>query len=549
MLVDIGRDDKNKMIVVAVSREFPTLFFVPHGIAQAYSTSAEDDFVVEEIDGLLGIRLTGLKDRGSLTIITDLWQIGVILVVVDDPDKAIKQVAFRDVDRRLELGREIFYQPGFAPEAAEREDRGPIRLTVGEGRQVHEDLYYQVTLATTGPHPARVNIGHIDAFIGDRRIENARLELVDPAVAGGTGVTAVLRPDQPKPGVLFLPGAGGQPEAPLTIQIHGVNGRDSSKVTVREWHLIDPNTPLSEVDHRALMLELAGDLTAAGSLPQERWTNGRDAISFSTSFLAYGSEIGLITFEVTNEGRARFPVGRIEIQDISGEDLTQEVTIVGRSPGDVETAIAPNETITIAAVFRDAPRVQRGGIQLKLFPIGGGTAASASSVKIYRKPNKGRNSVLGQAAWGGMSLRRGDDSQLVSAWSVGGQFIRGVAGQFSLDVGVNVLTGGEAELEGVVYSETLYRVSMGLRYFFTESGWQPYFRLGGGAALVSAREGDDSSLDLGSFGQLGGGVMRYAGDTLVFGVEAIAERVLDGGGSSIMLNAVLGFAWGGNEWE
>ena len=224
------------------------------------------------------------------------------------------------------------------------------------------------------------------------------------------------------------------------------------------------------------------------------------------------------------------------------------MTIVGRSPGDVETAIAPNETITIAAVFRDAPRVQRGGIQLKLFPIGGGTAASASSVKIYRKPNKGRNSVLGQAAWGGMSLRRGDDSQLVSAWSVGAQFIRGVAGQFSLDVGVNMLTGGEAELEGVAYSETLYRVSMGLRYFFTESGWQPFVRLGAGAALVSAREGEDSSLDLGLFGQLGGGVMRYAGDTLVFGVEAIVQ----GPGASranFTLNAVLGFAWGGNEWE
>ena len=550
MLIDIGRDDKDTMIEVLVSRDFSTVFLVPHDITQAYTTLSEDDFIISEIDGLLGIRPTGLEDRGDITLITKDWRIGITLVVVDDPDKAIRHVAFRSVDRRLELGRDIFYQPGFAPAKVEREGRGPIQLTVGESRQIHKDLYYQVTLATTEPHPARVNIGRVDVFIGDQRVENARLQLLDPAVEGGTAIAAVLRPGEPKSGVLWLPGAAGQPKAPLSIEIHGVNGRDSSKVTVREWHIVDPNAPLSETAHRALMLELAGDMTAAESLPQERWTNGRDAISFSTSFLAYGSEIGLITFDATNEGSARFPIGRIEIQDISGEDLTQEVTIVGRSPGDIETAIAPNETITIAAVFRGAPRVQRGGIQLKLFPIGGGTAASATSVKIYRKPNKGRNSVLGQAAWGGMSLSNGDDSQLVSAWSAGAQFIRGVAGQFSLDVGANVLTSGEAEIEGVAYSEKLYRVSIGARYFFIETGWQPFIRLGGGAALVSEREADDSSLDIRGFGQLGGGMMRYVGDALVLGVEAIAELPLQGdGGSNFMLNAVLGFAWGGNEWE
>ncbi len=550
MLIDIGRYDKNTIIEVLVSRDFPTVFFVPHDITQAYSVSGEDDFVVEEIDGLLGIRPTGLKDRGSVTLITDQWQIGIVLVVVDDPDEAIRQVAFRDVDRRLELGRELFYQPGFAPAAVERGGHGPIQLTVGESRQIHQDLYLQVTLATAGQHPARVDIGHVDVFIGDRRIKDARLELVDPTIEGGAVATAVLRPGEPKPGVLWLPDAGGQSEAPLTIELHGINGRDSSKVTVRKWHVVDRNAPLSEAAHRALMLELAGDMTAAEDLPQERWTNGRDAISISTSFLSYGSKIGLITFEATNEGDFQFPLGRVEIQDTSGEDITQEVSIVGRSPGDIEAVISPGGTITIAAVFRDALRIQRSGIRLKLFPIGGGTPASVSSVKIYRKPNKGRNSVLGQAAWGGMSLSNGDDSQLVSAWSVGAQFVRGVAGQFSLDVGVNVLTGGEAELEGVAYSESLYRVHIGARYFFTESGWQPYFRLGVGAALVSEREADDSSLDIHGFGQAGGGLMRYVGDAFVLGAEAIAEIPLQGDGGSIFsLNALVGFAWGGNEWE
>ncbi|WP_428268583.1 hypothetical protein [Haliangium sp.] len=140
-------------------------------------------------------------------------------------------------------------------------------------------------------------------------------------------------------------------------------------------------------------------------------------------------------------------------------------------------------------------------------------------------------------------------SALVGAWSLGGQLVYGVSGNFSLDIGLSGLVSGESDIAGVARSERLYRLHGGVRYLIRDNGWIPYARVGGGAAIVSQKDGDDSSFDFSAFGQLCAGVTRWLADSFVLGAEVSAEFPFAGGGrANGIMNIYLGLTWGGNEF-
>ncbi|WP_428262714.1 hypothetical protein [Haliangium sp.] len=230
--------------------------------------------------------------------------------------------------------------------------------------------------------------------------------------------------------------------------------------------------------------------------------------------------------------------------------MTAAVKVVGRARGDIEGPIQPGETLTVAAVFRDAQRLKSSGMVLKLFPMGGGAPVAVNMLEVVRRQaNKGRTSVIVSGGGGVLQLERGDaGSALVGAWGLGGQLLYGVSGNFSLDIGLSGLVSGESDIAGVARSERLYRLHGGVRYLIRDDGWIPYARVGAGVALVSERDGDDSSFAFRMFGQVGAGVTRWLAESLVLGAEVFGETSFGGSGTIGAGNIYLGFSWGGNEF-
>ncbi|WP_428267750.1 hypothetical protein [Haliangium sp.] len=554
LVIDVSSTDSAKAIEIPVHKDQPVTFYFPHQVRDAYSNQRVG-FEVRPVNQAVGIVSHGRATQGTVTIVTEKWHIGAELEVVDDARDAVVQVLFRDVDVSLAVGQDLFYQPVLEPRTVDTGGAGAMHLEVGTSRVVGGALYCQVAIRNTGPGPLRIDVNRLDAYLGTDRIDRARLHLVDPTVQyQGAVATAVIRPGEPKHGILWLPDVGEGALTPLTLALSDLGGTSESKVTVRTWNTVDPNAPVSQAEHQRLLLDFAGDAVAADMLPRELWTRDRESLNVHATFLAYGSQRGALAFTVTNTGDRPFQLERVAVRDKNGRDLTAAVQVVGRPHGQVAVAIEPDATLTVATLFDEAQRLRQSGIRLALIPAGGAmpVVLNMSSNEWQRKGfdvNKGRKSVVFSGGGGVLQLDRGDDgSAPVGAYGFGGQFLYGVSPNVSVDIGLSGLLSGETELAGLTRSERLYRLHGGVRFLFDDKGWIPFARAGAGVALVSEQEGDGSSYGVGVFGQLGAGVTRWFSETFILGAELVAEAPAGAGSVTVVANLHLGFSWGGYEF-
>ncbi|WP_428269678.1 hypothetical protein [Haliangium sp.] len=550
LVVDVSSTDKAKTIEIPVHKDQPVTFYFPHPVRDAYSNQRAG-FEVRPVNQAVGIVPHGRATQGTVTIVTEKWHIGAALEVVDDARDAVVQVEFRDVDVSLAVGQDMFYQPALEPRTVDTGGEGKMHLEVGTSRVVGGALYCQVAIHNTGTGPVRIDANRLDAYLGTERIDRARLHLVDPSVQyQGEVATAVVRPGEPKHGILWLPDVGEGELTPLTLDLRDMSGTSESKITVRAWNTVDPNAPVSLAAHQRLLLDFANDAVPADRLPRARWDREPEALHIRSTFLAYGSQRGALAFTVTNTGDRPFQLERVAVQDKNGHDLTAAVQVAGRAPGKVAGAIDPGATLTVATLFDDAQRLRNSGIHLALLPAGGAMPVvlplSTDEGRVLSfDPNKGRKSVVFSGGGGLLQLDRGDDgSALVGAYGFGGQFLYGASPNFSVDIGLSALLSGETEIVGATRSDRLYRLHGGARYLFGDKGWIPFGRVGGGGALVSEKDGTETSFSGRFFGQLGAGVTRWFNDAFVLGAEAIVEGPL-GGGFVFVANLNLGFSWGG----
>ena len=576
LVIDIASTDPGEMLEISLAHGTTTTLFFPHGVDDAYLTSNAEHFEVDRTDKLVGIRPRPGAKRGNLILMTEKWQIGAAVVVVNNPADAVLQVEFRDIDAKVAVGKELLFRPMMTPVvqvAGGGHEHAAVR--VGPGRALGDSFYAQLAIHNYGRAQLRIDLERVAVFTGAARVKDPRFMSMESAIEHADGRSVlIIEPGQVAQAMLILPEVDEERAIPLRVSVYDIDAQREIRTTVREW------TPerkqggaVSEQEARDLIMRYIGDAVPADYLPETRWDRGDQSLSIRTSFLAYGSDNGMLAVAVQNDGQFPFAFERIEVQDKHGTDCTAEVRkilppgteavqVIAPSRNQVAGVVAPGATVRFAIAFEDAERLRNSGLQLSLIPPGGGAPVVANLAKRminWQEPNKGRKSVLISGGGGVMQLERENDgSALTSAYGFGGQFVYGASGNLSFDIGVSRLVSGEADIAGIARSEQLYRLQGGLRYLFVtppakladvkDGEWIPYARVGGGAALVSVQDGDDSSLDFRPFGQLSIGISRLVVDTLVIGADASVEVPAGGGGSSGMVNLYLGLAWGGSEF-
>uniref|UniRef100_UPI003D096A10 hypothetical protein n=1 Tax=Haliangium sp. TaxID=2663208 RepID=UPI003D096A10 len=248
---------------------------------------------------------------GAAAIVTEKWNIGAAFVVVEDPADAVLQVEFRDVDTGLAIGKELMFRPTLTPVGQQTgaSTQAPW-VQLSRGRGLGDNFYAQMLIHNDGRAPLRIDVNHVDAFAGAERIEGARMAMVDPVVEHANARTiAVITPGQVGHAMLWLPNVSEDRATPLTVRLHDISGQHELKVAVREWEVEldrDDDQPLSAEEYQDLILSFAGDVNASARPFADHWTDGRDAVTIRSSFLAYGSETGVIAFKVTNDGQFDF---------------------------------------------------------------------------------------------------------------------------------------------------------------------------------------------------------------------------------------------------
>ncbi|GAB4568549.1 MAG: hypothetical protein Tsb0020_22090 [Haliangiales bacterium] len=418
---------------------------------------------------------------------------------------------------------------------------------LGATRSLRRNLYSQIEIRATGPGPLRLALNHVGAFAGGEAIPRARLLLLDPMIEYlDNEAIVVLSPGETKSGVLWLPDVGDPYPTPLELELRDADGHQQ-RTLVHEWGISNPSAPISEAVADRLFLDHIRGADAIEGPIEDLWDDSYNALKIRVTLIAYRSDDGLISFEIANDGAFMFPLAEIAVQDRHGGDHTKLVRADGRDQ--LAGSIAPGETLRVSALFKNPLALKRNGLVLTLKPTSGAPATIDVLEARGRKANKGRKTVLITAGGGLFQFDRGDDgSAFTSAYGFGGQYIYGAGGQWSLDIGLHMLTTGEADIAGVARSERHYRLQGGLRYLVTTSGWIPYARLGLGVGLVSEQNGDDTTFDTRSYFQAGAGVIRWLSDAFVLGADIIAETGIAGADREFTGNAYFGFAWGGNQF-
>ncbi|GAB4568355.1 MAG: hypothetical protein Tsb0020_21710 [Haliangiales bacterium] len=549
LVVDMSSAEPTKTLVVTLYRGQPIVFYFPHPVESAYVNRDNGHFEIRGKGNLVGIMPTAIAELGSATFITDKWNIGVTLIIVDDREDAINQVEFRDIDHRLAIGRDLFYRPPLTPvlpAAPGPAQRAHARVTAS--RSVGPDLYCEVVIDSQRRVPLHLNLSGIEARLGREPVPGAQLHLInatEPAERDEQNrAFATVLPGERSHGWLMLPGAAERADLPLSVRLPDLSGEQDLEITVSEWRVAEPTTDKLEAEIESLH-QFAGTLEAFAGPLRASWQHGQKSLD-GVALIAYGDGDGLLKFEVENDGAETLRYARIQVQDPDENDYTERVRIVGRAPEQGIGAIEPGAKLTGSIRFRAPKRLEQTGVVLKLFPADG--AAPAKLIfDIDRRglpgPNLGRSALLAAGGAGVMQLNRDDGSALTSAYGFGAQYIYGVSGNFSLDIGLSLLASGETDIADVARSERLYRLHGGVRFLTRDSGWTPYARVGAGMALVSEKNGDDSSFAFGVFGQVGMGLIRYLAESLVIGAEATGEISADRG-STGMANLFLGIAWG-----
>lgn len=568
MVVDMGVADTIKVLEIPVSADKPTMLYFPHLVDAAYVNLSEH-FEIERIDHIVSILPQSRASSATATIITNKWHIGVAFTVVDSTVDSIEQVVFRDVDRRIEAGRALFYQPVLRP-LRQPHDKTPTaspsaiaRIDVLANRRVYDDLYYQVEITHAGPAPLEIDADHVDAFLDNQRVDGARVHVLDVDGAtvrySGDRATVLIEPGTARRGWLWLPDAADRAAAALSARLYDVTGQHELKVVVPEWEIVDERrNDIRGVDAGGAdpMLTLAGAIERFEGPNRAQWNHGHESLS-GTGLVAYGRDIGLLKFELENRGPTAINYTRISVHDDQGNEYTQHVRLIESSATDVHGpatddlsptrrggSIGPGRQLVGVASFRAPLRLAETGVVLALYRDDG---MAPAVIEFRPKVNKGRNTVLGSAGFGGMQLARGDDIALVGAWAVGVQYSYGVTKLANAEVGFSRVMSGNADIAGVEISETFYQVQIGGRLLFKEEGWVPFFRGGVGLALIAVTEDDETSLGGRPFGQVGAGVIRWLDEAFVISAEGTLHGY-QGGGWQSMVNVAAGVAWGGNRY-
>ncbi len=547
MVIDMAESEAIKTLTVWVYPNRPTLLYFPHNVEEVYANHSQSGIEINHVNATVGVILRPQSHGGTVTFVTEKWRIGVEFKVADTPKDAVVQVAFRDVDLALSIGRDLYYRPVMEPTDYETRGDGLMHIELGATRSLRRDLYSQIEIRATGPAPLRLALNHVGAFANGEAIPRARLLLLDPMIEYlNNEAIVVLSPGETKSGVLWLPEVGDPYPTPLELELRDADGHQQ-RTLVHEWGISKPSAPISEAVADRLFLDHIRDANEVEGPIEDLWDDSYNALKVRVALLAYRSDDGMISFEIANDGAFMFPLDEIEVQDRHGGNHTKLVRADGRDQ--LAGSIAPGETLRISALFNNPLMLKRNGLVLKLKPTSGAPATIDVLEARGRKANKGRKTVLITAGGGMFSLDRGDDgSTLTSAYGLGGQYVYGAGGQWSADIGLHLLTSGEADIAAVARSERHYRLHGGLRYLFGISGWIPYARAGIGAALVSQRDGDDTTFDGRFYFQGGAGVIRWLSDAFVLGADIIAEA---SAGDSFFVftgNAYFGFAWGGNQF-
>ncbi len=547
LVVDMSSAKPTETLVVTLYRGQPVVFYFPHPVNSAYINRDNGHFEIRGKDGLIGIVPTEIAETGSATFITDKWNIGVILVIVADRDEAVNQVEFRDIDHRIAIGKDLFYRPPLTPvlpTAPGPAQRAHARVTAS--RSVGPDLYCQVVIDNRRGVPLRIDLSGVEAHLGQEPVLGTQLHLInapEPAELDEQDRPFVtVMPGQPSHGWLMLPGAAERANLLLSVRLPDLSGEQDLQITVSEWRVAEPTSDKIAVEIESLH-RFAGTIeTVAGPL-RASWQRGQHSLD-GIAIITYGSDGGLLKFEVENSGVETLDYARIQVQDPDENDFTERVRILGRAPEEGIGALEPGAKLAGSIRFHAPKRLAQTNLVLKLVPRDG----TAPAKLIFVPPNLGRSALVATGGAGVFQLDRGDDgSALTSAYGFGGQYIYGLSENVSLDIGLSVLSSGEADIADVTRSERLYRLHVGVRALSGDTGWTPYVRAGFGMALVSERNGDDSSFALGGSFQGSAGIIRYLAKSFVMGAEIVGDFAVAGsGGIAGMANVFLGITWG--EW-
>ena len=363
LVVDISSARPTESIVVTLYRDQPVVFYFPHPVNEAYINRDNGHFKIRSKDKLVGIMANDIAETGNATFITDKWNIGVVLIIVDNRDDAINQVEFRDIDHRIAVGKDLFYRPPLTPVPPAAP--GPARSAyarVTASRSVGPDLYCQVVIDSRRRVPLRIDLSGIEAHLGQEPVPGTQLHLInttEPAELDEQNRPFVtVMPGQPSHGWLMLPNAADRANLSLSVRLSDLSGEQDLEITVSEWRVAEPTTDKLAAEIESLH-QFAGTIEAVVGPLHASWQSGHHSLD-GVAIITYGDDDGLLKFEVENSGAKTLDYARIQVQDPDENDYTERVRILGRAPEQGIGALDPGAKLTGSIRFRATrPRITR----------------------------------------------------------------------------------------------------------------------------------------------------------------------------------------------